>query len=142
MNADLPHRKLWLAIGFGLIALVIYLSLTPEPVDAGSVAEVKVGHFVAYAVLMLWFAQLYRSWRARLALAAAFALLGVGLELAQGLTSYRSFAYSDMVDNAIGVAVGLGALGIAVIATVLTVIVLSLHGLEEYLNKRGQKQGN
>jgi uncharacterized membrane protein YhiD involved in acid resistance len=43
---------------------------------------------------------------------------------------------------AIGVAVGLGALGIAVIATVLTVIVLSLQGLEEALNKRGQNQGD
>jgi uncharacterized membrane protein YhiD involved in acid resistance len=40
------------------------------------------------------------------------------------------------------VAVGLGALGIAVIATVLTVIVLSLQGLEEALNKRGQNQGD
>ena len=40
---------------------------------------------------------------------------------------------------AIGVAVGLGALGIAVIATVLTVIVLALLGLEEALNKRGKK---
>lgn len=43
---------------------------------------------------------------------------------------------------AIGVAVGLGALGIAVIATVLTVIVLALLGLEEALNKRGKKEGD
>lgn len=41
---------------------------------------------------------------------------------------------------AIGVAVGLGALGIAVIATVLTVIVLSLQWLEDALNKRGKDQ--
>lgn len=43
---------------------------------------------------------------------------------------------------AIGVAVGLGALGIAVISTLLTVIVLSLQGLEEALNKRGRDQGD
>jgi putative Mg2+ transporter-C (MgtC) family protein len=43
---------------------------------------------------------------------------------------------------AIGVAVGLGALGIAVIATVLTVIVLSLQGLEEALNKRVKSQND
>lgn len=43
---------------------------------------------------------------------------------------------------AIGVAVGLGALGIAVISTLLTVIVLSLQGLEEALNKRGKDQGD
>ncbi|HJS23201.1 MAG TPA: MgtC/SapB family protein [Pyrinomonadaceae bacterium] len=56
----------------------------------------------------------------------------------QGLTT----AAGLWMTAAIGVAVGLGALGIAVIATVLTVIVLSLQGLEEYLNKRGQKQGD
>src|ERR1041384_3876882 len=56
----------------------------------------------------------------------------------QGLTT----ATGLWMTAAIGVAVGLGALGIAVIATVLTVIVLSLQGLEEYLNKRGQNQGH
>ncbi|HEX7774591.1 MAG TPA: MgtC/SapB family protein [Pyrinomonadaceae bacterium] len=43
---------------------------------------------------------------------------------------------------AIGVAVGLGALGIAVIATVLTMIVFYLQGLEDALNKRSQNQGD
>ena len=56
----------------------------------------------------------------------------------QGLTT----ATGLWMTAAIGVAVGLGALGIAVIATVLTVIVLSLQGLEEALNKRGQDQGD
>jgi putative Mg2+ transporter-C (MgtC) family protein len=56
----------------------------------------------------------------------------------QGLTT----ATGLWMTAAIGVAVGLGALGIAVIATVLTVIVLSLQGLEEALNKRGQNQGD
>ena len=54
----------------------------------------------------------------------------------QGLTT----ATGLWMTAAIGVAVGLGALGIAVIATVLTVIVLSLQGVEEALNKRGQNQ--
>ena len=56
----------------------------------------------------------------------------------QGLTT----AAGLWMTAAIGVAVGLGALGIAVIATVLTVIVLSLQGLEEALNKRGKDQGD
>ena len=43
---------------------------------------------------------------------------------------------------AIGVACGLGALGIAVIATVLMVIVLALQGVEEALNNRGKNQKN
>ena len=54
----------------------------------------------------------------------------------QGLTT----AVGLWMTAAIGVAVGLGALGIAVIATVLTVIVLSLQGVEEALNKRVKNQ--
>ena len=56
----------------------------------------------------------------------------------QGLTT----AAGLWMTAAIGVAVGLGALGIAVIATVLTVIVLYLQGLEDALNKRGKDQGD
>ena len=56
----------------------------------------------------------------------------------QGLTT----ATGLWMTAAIGVACGLGTLGLAVIATVLTVIVLSLQGLEDYLNKRGQNQGD
>lgn len=56
----------------------------------------------------------------------------------QGLTT----AAGLWMTAAIGVAVGLGALGLAVIATVLTVIVLSLQGVEEALNKRNKNQGD
>jgi putative Mg2+ transporter-C (MgtC) family protein len=56
----------------------------------------------------------------------------------QGLTT----ATGLWMTAAIGVAVGLGALGIAVIATLLTVIVLSLQGLEEALNKRSKDKGD
>ena len=54
----------------------------------------------------------------------------------QGLTT----ATGLWMTAAIGVAVGLGALGIAVIATLLTVIVLSLQGLEEALSRRNKDQ--
>jgi len=56
----------------------------------------------------------------------------------QGLTT----ATGLWMTAAIGVAVGLGALGIAVIATLLTVIVLSLQGLEEALNKKSKEKGD
>jgi VanZ family protein len=102
----LRYRTLWLAVGYGLVALVVYLSLTPSPPDVPQVLSVKTGHLVAYAVLMLWFAQIYGSLRTRLVLFAAFVLMGVGLELLQGLTSYRSFAPADMVDNALGALIG------------------------------------
>ena len=54
----------------------------------------------------------------------------------QGLTT----AAGLWMTAAIGVACGLGTLGLAVIATVLTVIVLALQGVEEALNNRGKNQ--
>lgn len=99
-------RRGWRAAGFAFIALVAWLSLTPQPVDAGRLGEVKIGHFVAYGWLMLWFSQLHASALARIAMAAGFIVLGVALEYAQSLTGYRSFAYADMRDNALGVFMG------------------------------------
>lgn len=104
------YQKLWLHCGIGFILLVVHLSLTPNPLEAGRLGEVKVGHFLAYSWLAFWFCQIYRSPGTRLATAAAFMLMGVGLEFAQGLTGYRGFAYGDMLDNALGVMAGL-ALG-------------------------------
>jgi len=54
----------------------------------------------------------------------------------QGLTT----AAGLWITAAIGVAVGLGALGLAVIGTVLTVIVLALGSVEEAWNKRRQSR--
>lgn len=104
---ELRYRKLWLAIGFALVGLVIFLSLTPDPVDVGKIEEVKTGHFLAYAVLMLWFSQIYRAGRVRIVVGLLFVLMGVVLEYAQAMTGYRSFGYVDMRDNAIGVTAGL-----------------------------------
>jgi len=99
-------RALWLGLGWAFVVLVVYLSLTPEPIDLGRIDEVKVGHFLAYGWLVLWFSQLYRTLRARAAWAIGFALMGVALEYSQGLTEYRSFAYSDMRDNFFGAGMG------------------------------------
>jgi len=109
---DLKYIRLWLAIGAGLVALVVWLSLTPDPIDIGGKVEgVNSGHFVAYLVLMLWFGQLLRPLRAKLVAAALFVLMGVALEYVQDLTPFhRTFAYTDMRDDAFGVAAGL-ALG-------------------------------
>ena len=107
--------RLWLAVGGFLVGLVIYLSLTPDPLAAPQVEGVKSGHFVAYLVLMLWFWQLLRPMGARVAAALALVAMGAALEFAQGATGYRTFALSDMRDNAFGVGcgflLGLTALG-------------------------------
>ena len=99
-------RRVWRVIGGGLILLVIWLSLTPHPIEIPVEQGDKLGHLAAYGTLMFWFAQLDARQRTRLAYAVAFVALGVALEFAQGLTDYRVFEVADMVANAVGVLLG------------------------------------
>jgi VanZ family protein len=93
-------------MGVGLVLLVIWLSLTPSPVPSGDFDGIDLGHLSAYFTLMLWWAQLVRAGWARVAVAVALVAMGIGLEFAQGLTTYRTFDVADMRDNAAGVAAG------------------------------------
>jgi hypothetical protein len=54
----------------------------------------------------VWFAQLAARAPARVAYAALFVALGVGLEFAQRATGYRVFEVADMMADALGVAIG------------------------------------
>jgi VanZ family protein len=132
-DRSLRYRPLWLAIGLALVALVIYLSLATEAPDPGRIEGVKSGHFTAYLILMLWFSQIFQGWWQRLAIGVALTLLGIGLEYAQGMTTYRTFAYTDMRDNALGV-----VLGMAAAATPLGRL---LGRLEARLPARGGREG-
>jgi VanZ family protein len=117
----LRYRTLWHAVGAGLVLLVIYLSLTPNPVHTPSLVGFDPGHIAAYLVLMLWYAQILPMGRARIAAAVALVALGVGLEYVQGLTSYRTFDLADMRDDAVGVAVGF-ALALTPLGAVLRLL--------------------
>ena len=102
-------RPLWLAIGYALVATIVFLSLAPDLPDTGVEQGDKLGHFLAYGTLMFWFCQIYATRPTRVAHALAFAAMGVALEFAQGMTEYRTFEVLDMLANAIGVALGWGA---------------------------------
>jgi hypothetical protein len=103
----LRREKLWVAIGLGFVALVIYLSVAPDPVRAPTVEGFKTGHIVAYAWCMLYFAQIWRGLQARLLIALLLFVLGVSLEFVQdALPWHRDFSWGDMIDDAIGVAIG------------------------------------
>jgi VanZ family protein len=102
-------RPLWLAVGWAMVAVIIWLSLTPSPPKVDFEHSDKVGHFLAYGSLMFWFAQLYIARRTRLAYAAGFAAMGVTLEFIQGWTGYRDFEVYDMLANGTGVALGWAA---------------------------------
>lgn len=87
----------------------MWLSLTPSPPPVDFTASDKVGHLLAYALLMFWFCRLYRSRKLRTSYGAAFLAMGIGLEFLQGLLGYRSAEALDMAANSIGVAAGWGA---------------------------------
>lgn len=99
-------RPSWLALGWALVLLVIYLSLTPDPISLPGREGDKLSHGLAYFVLMSWFANLYTDLRMRARIAIGLIAMGVALEFVQLWTGYRSFEVSDMVAGAIGVTVG------------------------------------
>lgn len=103
------YRRLWLALGWSIVAAIIWLSLTPSPPKLDVTLGDKLGHFGAYGTLMFWFCQLYARRAARAAYAAAFITMGIALEFIQGATGYRSFEIFDMVANTLGVLLGWGS---------------------------------
>ena len=101
----LRYFSLWLSFGWLLVLMMCYLSLTSNP--PGFHIEFKyidkLGHFFAYFILMTWFAQLYKTFRARLFYVLFFISMGVILEILQGLGGVRFFEYYDMLANTLGV---------------------------------------
>lgn len=109
----LRHPRLYLAIGRGLITLILFLSLAPLPAPPLHVEQGdKIGHAIAYLVLTFWYAQLFDARRDLLLRAAAFVALGGLIEIAQSFTSYRSAEWLDFFADDAGVAAGL-ALGLS-----------------------------
>jgi len=103
----LQYRSIWLAAGWLLVGLVVYLSLMPHPPEPMSFENSdKIEHAFAYGVLALWFCQIYMSAKSRMVLVLALVGLGVALEYVQGWTGYRTFDVLDMLADAIGVLLG------------------------------------
>ncbi len=111
--SNLPESKLeylwcWRAVGFALIAIVVWLSLAPQLPQVGSLFSYdKLGHFLAYATLMGWFAQL-RAPRQHLRLALLLIFFGIFLEYLQSLSAIRTPDLFDAIANSLGVLIGWG----------------------------------
>ena len=101
-------RALGVALGWVIVATIIWLSVTPAPIDIGVKAGDKLGHLGAYAWVMFWFAQVYHRLRTRLAYGIGFVAMGVALEFVQLGLGYRTFEVMDMVADALGVISGWG----------------------------------
>ncbi len=89
--------EVWLLIGLMLVASVIYLSLTASyPANLVMGDDIKLNHILAYAVLMLYFAELIASPRMAWPLAALFLTMGIVLEYLQGQTGYNHANYKRL----------------------------------------------
>jgi VanZ family protein len=102
----LPHGRILLAIGWALIAFIVYGSLTPGLPSLVTSFSDKLQHFLGYFLLMIWFAGLYPR-RQHWLLALGFFVLGMVLELGQSaLTTTRQMDASDVLANTAGIAAG------------------------------------
>ena len=106
-----PFRRprLWLGLWWGAIALVALGSLLPAMllpvVPAGGD---KVEHLLGYGLLAAIAVQIFAGRRALLGAGAWLVLLGVLLEVAQGvLTTTRAMDAFDALANACGVITGM-----------------------------------
>ncbi|TAK82926.1 MAG: VanZ family protein [Betaproteobacteria bacterium] len=99
-------RRAYIAVGWLLVAAIAWLSLTPSPPTIDVEQSDKAGHLFAYGLVMFWFAQLYAARAPRIAYAALFIAMGVGLEFMQRWLGYRTFEVFDMFADSAGVLLG------------------------------------
>ena len=92
-----------------LIVLVVYLSLTSNPVqiDTGLPYQDKLLHMLAYFTLSFWFMQLYHVRPHVYFWLGFFLFLGFLMEYLQGYDSARYAEAADMAANALGVVAAL-----------------------------------
>lgn len=128
INPSFRFQKLWLAIGYTLVTLVIYLSVTSNPPDPGIDVPFfdKIAHTLAYFAMMGWFAQIYHVKKQRIIYALSFIALGVALEFVQSFDPARMAEFADMVANTSGVVV-------AVLLTMKPAFRLILQKVETYI---------
>lgn len=107
INPELRYRKLWLIVGYLLIAVVVFLTLTSSPVQlhTGLPYQDKLFHALAYFSLTFWFMQIYHVKHHVFRWVVFFLCLGLLLEYLQGFDSRRYSEVGDMVANTLGVAV-------------------------------------
>ena len=121
----LKFRSIWLAVGYVMVAAVVYGSLMAKLPRGLIFYSDKITHIVTYCVLMWWFAQLYPPSR-RLLLAALFVAMGVALEFGQAQFSrYRILDTADMLANTAGIIIGW--------VLVKTPLPLTIHRIERWL---------
>jgi VanZ family protein len=95
---------LWIAaiVGLIVVCLVPLNSLPPLPDNSD-----KVEHLLGYFALSAAAVQLFGSRRALSLAAVGLVALGIGVEIAQNYTAYRSSDFVDALANTLGVLLGM-----------------------------------
>ena len=101
-------RPYFVAMGWAIAAIIVWLSVTPQPPRIDFEQGDKLGHFAGYGSLMFWFCLLYMRPATRVAYAILWIAMGVGLEFIQRQLGYRTYDVYDMVANTVGVLIGWG----------------------------------
>jgi VanZ family protein len=104
----MQYPRLWLGLGWGLVGLVVILSLLPGKTlhDFNFLVSDKIQHAFAYATVMIWFAGIYRSSSYRW-IVPGLVIMGITLEFLQQRYFHRHFEVRDMLANTAGVITGL-----------------------------------
>lgn len=107
-RSDLKYKFFWLLIGYAIVALVVYLSLTSKPLNLnlGFANQDKLYHALAYFTLMFWFTQIYHKKLQRGLLIVIFVSLGLLMEYLQSFSPYRTADIFDMLANSTGALLG------------------------------------
>ncbi len=104
--------RLWLSLWGVAILVVIVVCLMPMPAmpplpDNSD----KIEHLLAYFFLAALAVQLFQGRRALWIIAMALVVMGIGIEIAQGvLTAHRAADPRDALANTIGVLLGMATL--------------------------------
>lgn len=97
---------LWLSALVGYLAVIAFFSLWEFTGPASDIPHLdKIQHFCAYSLLGLVWAQLVpaRLWKQVVIASFSYSLL---MECLQGLTSYRTFEFYDLLVNFLGASFG------------------------------------
>ena len=104
----LRRPRLWLGLWIVAIVALIVICLVPldslPPLPANSD---KLEHLFGYFVLSAAAVQLFANRRALSLAAVGLIVLGIGVEIAQGYTAYRSADPADALANTLGVLLGM-----------------------------------
>ena len=104
---ELRFIKLWLSLGYALVAFIIFISLMPSPpAFSGFPGIDTLEHLLAYTIIMLWFGFIYLPGSAYRNLGLSLIMVGLILEIIQGESGYRTLEYFDMLANTLGVLFG------------------------------------